>query len=50
MEEDKGFKIVCCNCGYEMCEEMEDWDYGYDDELYLLDRYYYCPNCGQDDR
>ena len=45
-----GFRIICDNCGYDKCEEIEDWDYDYDDEPYLLDRYFYCPQCGQSDR
>lgn len=49
IEENKGFKIVCCNCGFEQCEEKEDLDYDYDDNPYLLNKYYWCPNCGQCD-
>jgi hypothetical protein len=47
MEENKGFKIVCQNCGCKDCTEEEDWDYDYDDNPYLLRRYFSCPDCGQ---
>lgn len=49
MKNDKGFKIVCQNCGCENCTEEEDWDYDWDDHPYVLRRYFSCPNCGQTD-
>ena len=48
--EDKGFSIVCKNCGFDECKQADEWDYNYDDEPYLLDSYFYCPNCGQASR
>ncbi len=49
----KGFKIVCLNCGCEECEQIADYDYGWDgEEEYIIDNgvYIYCPKCGQQDR
>lgn len=53
VNKDKGFKIVCSNCGYEKCEQIADCDDGWDgEEEYIIDNgsYLYCPQCGQQER
>ena len=50
MEEDKGFEIKCLNCGSTDVEELQDYDYDYDDNVIDLGSYLRCKSCGQTER
>lgn len=46
----KGFEIKCLECGSTDVEELQDYDYDYDENMIDLGSYYSCNSCGQNNR
>ena len=49
-DEDKGFKIICLNCGSDNVTYETDIDYDYEENSYESGHYFYCHNCCQTDK
>ena len=44
----KGFTIICNDCGSKNCYTQAELDYDYEGVLYIIGYHIYCKDCGNE--